>query len=904
MPTNSLLHAATPSLTVIDPRGLPVRSVAYCRTTAGLPAQPRITRQSFDAAGRGVSLRDARLTAITSIANSVTTFSLTGQPLLIESVDAGWRLTLFGMAQEPLNQWDPLNQRQIEYDTSLRPVAIHEHATNGTPRVIERLTYAPASVEYVAHNQCAKLIRHDDPAGCLLINDYDLRGSALSESRRLLNDLLEPDWPHAIPEREQWLEGEAATTHWQFNATGEVLSQRDARANETLMAYNNAGQLRQVQLRRNNLPDKTVLSQILYNAYSQVERETAGNGVETLRRYEASSGRLLQLTLRSATRCFQDELYQYDPVGNLMLLEDAAQPEHYFKNQRTVPLNTYRYDTLYQLIEATGRESIPSNQGPGLPELHIPMPDPTRMAAYRQTFAYDAAGNMQSLTHTGNNGYTRTMSISPTSNRSLLKTDNSEPDFDASFDANGNLLLLSPGTQPLQWDTRNQLSTVIQVHREGAQNDEEYYRYDASGQRLRKVRTHWTNSGVNTHEVRYLPGLEVHYKNGVEEHHVIEVQTGNNSHVRVTHWPVDGPADIPDNQTRYGVSNHLSSSMLELDDAAALLTQEGYYAFGGTAWWAAKNQTQASCKTLRYSMKERDATGLYYYGLRYYAPWLQRWINPDPAGHADGLNAFRFNRNNPITFKDPDGAMPVNTTENESASAEETAEVESNNKQPVTYQYKHDKSDKDKFKKLESTLLPVQPNPLTHLIKALKSGLNGLLPEQKPKYVEFYGLKELFPGLYAGYEQRPNGGVRLNVGAHGKFGLFFDDKNAFFTAQMLAEELEYHGYTDYDSIRLVSCHSADSVAAGDKHGSKGEPAGQLMATLTGKPVKAFHGVVMSLNSLFSFMPEVIRLGIPLTPDDRVRVKRQSVLVKSPGLLRRIKFPELRNHTYSPETFKP
>lgn len=904
MLASRLLHGATPSLAVIDPRGLPIRSVVYCRTAVGSPAQPRITRQSFDAAGRCVALRDARLAALTRTANSVTTFSLTEQPLLTESVDAGWRLSLLGMAGEPLNQWDPLSQRQTEYDTSLRPVALHEHATNGTPRVIERLTYAPASVEHAAHNQCAKLIRHDDPAGCLLINEYDLRGSALSESRRLLIDLLAPDWPQAIPEREQWLEVEAASTHWQFNATGEVLSQRDARANETVMAYNRAGQLCQVQLKRNNLPDKTLQSQILYNASGEVEQETAGNGVETLRRYEASSGRLLQLTVRSATRCFQDEKYSYDPAGNLMLLEDAAQPVRHFKNQRTVPLNTYRYDTLYQLIEATGRESTPAHQGPGLPELHIPTSDPTRMAAYRQTFAYDAAGNLQSLIHTGNNGYTRTMAISPTSNRSLLKTDNNEPDFDASFDANGNLLLLTSGTQPLQWDTRNQLSTVVQVLREGAQNDEEHYRYDASGQRLRKVRTHWTDSGVNTHEVRYWPGLEIHYKNGVEEHHVIEVKTGNSSYVRVMHWPLQVPGDSPDSQIRYGVSNHVSSSMLELDDTAALLTQEGYYAFGGTAWWAAKNQTQANCKTMRYSMKERDATGLYYYGLRYYAPWLQRWINPDPAGVSDGLNMFRFNRNNPITYRDPDGAMPVNTTENEIASAEEIAEVKSDNEHSVTYQYKRNKSDNNKFKKLESALLPAQPNPLTHLIKALKSGLNALLPEQKPKYVEFYGLKELFPGLYAGYEQRPKGGVRLNVGAHGKFGLFFDDKNAFFTAKMLAEELEHHGYTEYDSIRLVSCHSADSDAAGDKHGSKGEPAGQLMATLTGKPVKGFHGVVMSLNSLFSFMPEAIRLGIPITPDDRIRVKRQDVLVKKAGFFLRLKFPAMRNHTYRPETFKP
>ncbi|MFS2162045.1 RHS repeat-associated core domain-containing protein, partial [Pseudomonas sp. Pseusp122] len=53
-----------------------------------------------------------------------------------------------------------------------------------------------------------------------------------------------------------------------------------------------------------------------------------------------------------------------------------------------------------------------------------------------------------------------------------------------------------------------------------------------------------------------------------------------------------------------------------------------------------------------------DATGLYYYGFRYYAPWLQRWINPDPAGEIDGLNLFSFIRNNPVLLEDLSGLAP------------------------------------------------------------------------------------------------------------------------------------------------------------------------------------------------------------------------------------------------------
>ncbi|WP_310886500.1 RHS repeat-associated core domain-containing protein, partial [Pseudomonas cichorii] len=104
-------------------------------------------------------------------------------------------------------------------------------------------------------------------------------------------------------------------------------------------------------------------------------------------------------------------------------------------------------------------------------------------------------------------------------------------------------------------------------------------------------------------------------------------------------------------------NDHLGSNTLELDQQGNLISQESYYPFGGTAWWAARSAVEAKYKTVRYSGKERDASGLYYYGFRYYAPWLQRWINPDPAGNVNGLNLFSFVANAPITHTDVDGRV-------------------------------------------------------------------------------------------------------------------------------------------------------------------------------------------------------------------------------------------------------
>lgn len=109
----------------------------------------------------------------------------------------------------------------------------------------------------------------------------------------------------------------------------------------------------------------------------------------------------------------------------------------------------------------------------------------------------------------------------------------------------------------------------------------------------------------------------------------------------------------------------IGSGGLELDGEGALISREEYYPFGGTAVWAARNELEACYKTVRYSGKECDASGLYYYGHRYYQPWACRWLSADPAGTIDGLNLFRMVRNNPMTLRDADGlslAVPSSPT--------------------------------------------------------------------------------------------------------------------------------------------------------------------------------------------------------------------------------------------------
>ena len=659
---NSIMHTNTPQLAVSDSRGLPVRSVQFYRGADGQPVEARVTQHYFDKAGRLIASRDPRFSSrlkdgVCAPVNLMQIVSLSGALLLSNSVDSGWRVSLNGEAGQLVDSCDGRdNPRQIEYDRLLRPLAINESG-----RMTERFTYGgPATAE---HNQCNQLIRHDDTAGSRLLLDYGLSGRALSEKRYFLQSPDSPDWPLAEPDRDALLEPVGLQTRWAFNAQGEALAQTDANGNVHRFSHGVAGQLHAVELTlANTAQPQTLVSAIHYDAFNQVEQETAGNGVVSRYLYDQQDGRLIELSALSADGSVLQKLkYSHDPVGNILLVNDASQPDRYCDNQLIEPISHYRYDTLYQLIEASGREvRNGASHGPALPGLQpLPALDPCQVSNYKQNYSYDAAGNLLQMRHEGAHNFTRNMHVAPDSNRSLPE-DDGDVDFATSFDANGNLLQLVRG-QVMGWDARNQLQHITTVQREDGSNDDERYVYDGQGQRCRKISTAQASGRTLINEVRYLPGLEIRTTADGEILHVITAQAGRTS-VRVLHWEAGKPGAIANDQVRYSLGDHLGSSTLELDQQGGLISQESYYPFGGTAWWAARSAVVAKYKTVRYSGKERDVSGLYYYGFRYYAPWLQRWINPDISGEDTDLNRYKMLKNNPLNHVDLKGnvAIPLN----------------------------------------------------------------------------------------------------------------------------------------------------------------------------------------------------------------------------------------------------
>lgn len=645
------LHRHTPTLNVIEPRGLQVRSVAWCRSAPDADAEARVHRVRFDAAGREVAQWDPRLWARLqrdplTPANLQNAYALSGSVLRTVSVDAGLRVSLLGDAGQLIHSWDGRGSEQRNhYDALLRPTALFEKVLNNDEfTCISRYGYGSAHGDSALNNQCGQLIRHDDLAGTRHFPAFGLLGGALELQQHFLIELNPVNWPDNPGERDTLLETQGYTTGFAFNALGEVKGQTDARDNQQRFTLNLDGQLREMRLLQANRPTaKVLVSQIQYNAHGQITAQTAGNGVVSAFEYCPRDGRLMRLHAGA----LQDLNYIYDPVGNIVSIEDKAQAIRHFARQRIDPINRYTYDSLYQLIHATGWESGSANQGPA----HLP--DPQAVANYQQTYRYDAGGNLLELTHLGPQSHSRLLVVDTYSNRCLPAVMNHRLPFADGFDENGNLLVLDNG-RSLTWDLHNQLTHVRPVQRDGAEDDDEHYVYGAEGMRLRKIRSSQTNARTVISETRYLPGLELRTNATGETVQVITAEIGRNT-VQVLHWASRPPKGVVNDLCRYTLADHLGSCSVELDSDAQMISRETYHPFGTTAFSDTGNASETSYRTLRYSGKELDATGLYYYGRRYYMPWLQRWVNADPAGYTDGANLYAFVSGNPMTFKDVAG---------------------------------------------------------------------------------------------------------------------------------------------------------------------------------------------------------------------------------------------------------
>lgn len=679
--TSHSLHRNTPTIAVVDNRGLAVRALRYHRhPNSSTLTDERITYYQFNPRGQLQHSIDPRLFALQQTDSMITPnitaiTSFTGEILGVDSVDGGRTIALNDIAGRPqlrISATDVTRRWQYENNTLPgRAVSISDRSPGGKTQLSERFFWGGANAVDKAMNLAGQCVRHYDTAGLFITESISLTAVPSAVSRQLLKEDQTADWQGS--DESSWRDLLAAAiynTRSVSDATGELLKQTDAKGNLQRFACNVAGQLAGCWLTLKGGAEQAIVASLVYSAAGQKLHEVQGNGVVIHYRYEPQTQRLTGMkTERPAghsagEKVLQDLRYHYDPLGNLLLVRNEAETTRYWRNQKVEPVNSYVYDTLYQLTEASGREMASiGQQNVQLPAPLIPLPSGDDVFTnYTRTYHYDRGDNLNKISHsapaTGNN-YSIDITVSSRSNRAVVSALTDDPTkVDNIFDDGGHQSRMQPG-QLLSWTIHGELLQVMPVTREGAASDKEHYRYDSGGLRINKVSQQQTGNSSLTQRVTYLPGLELRTSHiGVtlkEDLHTLTPVKAGHGRMRLLHWETGLPAGMTNNQLRYNYEALSGNWGLELDGTGQLISQEEHYPYGGTALWAARSQIDASYKVIRYRAKERDVSGLYYYGYRYYQPWAGRWLSPDPAGTEDGLNLYRMAKNNPTSNEDQHG---------------------------------------------------------------------------------------------------------------------------------------------------------------------------------------------------------------------------------------------------------
>jgi len=165
------------------------------------------------------------------------------------------------------------------------------------------------------------------------------------------------------------------------------------------------------------------------------------------------------------------------------------------------------------------------------------------------------------------------------------------------------------------------------------------YKYDPSGRRIKKT--------IDGYPTTYL----------YDGDDLIAEYDGNNNLVRkYVYGPrIDEPVcmiDLADSNAVYYYHFDGLGSVVALTDSNGTCVQTYEYSVYGHVAASDPNHPNPFMFTGRQFDIE---TGLYYYRARYYNPYLGRFLQTDPVGYEDGINWYRYCRNNPLVYTDPSG---------------------------------------------------------------------------------------------------------------------------------------------------------------------------------------------------------------------------------------------------------
>lgn len=350
------------------------------------------------------------------------------------------------------------------------------------------------------------------------------------------------------------------------------------------------------------------------------------NGVASAFTYDAA-GRLLSAFHRDrASAVLGSESLRYDAAGrrSSRVREDGA-------------ADFFRYDPSGQVTAAAY----------GLAASADPVAFPAS-----QTFAYDPAGNRTQAVDGPLTASYQANAVNQYS-RILVGTAETIP----SYDALGNLL--EDDRAAYSWDADIHLLSV--APKDGSVSAA--YRYDALNRRVARLEgsaalTYFVHDGWNV--VAEYAGSPGSSALAHEVRHVWGEDLGGGLQ---TAGGVGGLlASVRASGANWAHYDGNGNVVLLTDGAGAASARYAYDAFGRLK---SSSGPAAEANRYRFSTKPQErAAALSYYGYRYYAPALGRWLSRDPLEETGGVNLYAMVGNNPLNVVDTDGrsgwALPAN----------------------------------------------------------------------------------------------------------------------------------------------------------------------------------------------------------------------------------------------------
>ena len=271
--------------------------------------------------------------------------------------------------------------------------------------------------------------------------------------------------------------------------------------------------------------------------------------------------------------------------------------------------------------------------------------------ATTQNVSYDAAGNPTTFPR-DLPGYTGNTRVYDANNRwvgyRVAGTFATQGTANFVYDPNGNPTTYKGDT--LSYDVHNALTSY--THAAGT-TDPVTFGYRSDGLRAWKQITRGLGFSLRTYYF-YAGGQLLYEMNGQTK--------------KVTAYNTWGPTgllnrtNLQTNQEIWYLFDPQGNVAERLDASGHILSSDQYDAWGSLL--------QGGDATDPYGYHAQDGyytdheTGLILCTLRYYDPQMGRWLTPDPAGQAGGMNLYAYCGNNPINLTDPLGLCSYNNSVN------------------------------------------------------------------------------------------------------------------------------------------------------------------------------------------------------------------------------------------------